>query len=496
VRTSAKLIALLLAVSIPLVGAWLASSIVAYTGGPIWIASIGAALTLVLLPLFWEAWSRSPDGRPRFGLATRLALRTLTLNASLISIALAFAPELTFKALSTRGDWMLDRFGTRADPLRGPLLKTADALEWVYRFAHENPFSRGREIERPTREDPSKHDPEPTRAPSEPRIAQPIFEQHADAIRSWSKADGPVPEAWPMKPILHAAVARMTSDDEVSIESVAQHLRDAEPDPVLRIKALHDWVADRIAYDAPAFSSRVADGAQLPPQDAETVFRTRKAVCAGYANLLAAMGAAAGEEIVVVIGDARWPGRDLSGLGHAWNAAKISGRWHLIDATWDSGYVEGDRFTKAYSTDYFLPPPTAFLIDHFPQDDRWQLNSPAISRSEFLRQPMMSAHFYALGLLMRSPTRSQVDASGSIQLVIDNPRHRFLMARPVPKDRADSPSALLGAPECAVREAAGPSAEVECALKDSGAYRLKLFGSETRSGSYAYLGEIEVNNRL
>src|SRR6185503_16173663 len=95
---------------------------------------------------------------------------------------------------------------------------------------------------------------------------------------------------------------------ETSIASVAQYIAQRETDPWMRVKALHDYVADRVSYDVEALRSKT-----YPPQDAQTVFRTRRSVCAGYANLLAALGAAAGEDIVVIGGDARNDGADLTG---------------------------------------------------------------------------------------------------------------------------------------------------------------------------------------
>ena len=53
------------------------------------------------------------------------------------------------------------------------------------------------------------------------------------------------------------------------------------------------------------------------------MFQRRRAVCAGYANLLAALGKVTGDDIRVVTGDARTDGSDLTGEGHAWNAARI-----------------------------------------------------------------------------------------------------------------------------------------------------------------------------
>ena len=50
------------------------------------------------------------------------------------------------------------------------------------------------------------------------------------------------------------------------------------------MKALHDYIADRVVYDYDSLEP----GARAP-QDAVTVFERRLGVCAGYANLLAAV---------------------------------------------------------------------------------------------------------------------------------------------------------------------------------------------------------------
>src|SRR5690606_30059317 len=100
-----------------------------------------------------------------------------------------------------------------------------------------------------------------------------------------------------------------------------------------------------------------------PPQDADTTFSTRRSVCAGYANLVAAMGQEAGLEVVVVTGDARDGEGSLSGSGHAWNAVRVDDRWYLMDATWNAGYVT-DAFVKQYGTTYLMSPPEVFGVTH------------------------------------------------------------------------------------------------------------------------------------
>ncbi len=135
----------------------------------------------------------------------------------------------------------------------------------------------------------------------------------------------------------------MPASAERSIDAVARYIAARELDPIERIKALHDWVADRISYDTAAWRGDV------PLEDAypEDVFRNRRAVCAGYARLLEELGNAVGIPIRTVHG--------MTSMGlHAWNIVALGGRVYQIDVTWDAGRVVKGRFIKSYSTDYLF----------------------------------------------------------------------------------------------------------------------------------------------
>ena len=132
----------LLILVIPLLGFWLASSLAVYFNGPMWLA-IGAGLFFFpILPLAWDAWSnvrrRKSAAPPKRRLTNlgRIMMRVLVVNLLLIGGLLAFYPQGSFKALSTRGDWMLEgRTGTIANGTRTALFFTADRLEWLYLLA-------------------------------------------------------------------------------------------------------------------------------------------------------------------------------------------------------------------------------------------------------------------------------------------------------------------------------------------------------------------------
>jgi hypothetical protein len=446
-------------VIVPALGVWLGSSLAAYLNGPVWLATLAGLLLFPVVPLVWEGYAarrRALARRlsPRFFTRwDRIVFRTLAVNIVFLIALLARFPTAAFAALSTRGDWFLEgRSGPGVAVVRATLFRAARGLEWLYDAKHENPYEDL--LARKAEAEPS---PEPA----------PLF-----------AGDGP--PVWPLPADLHPLVASLPAEAEQSICSVARYIAAHESQPWLRMKALHDYVADRVAYDAEAYRRR-----EYPPQDAETVFRSRRSVCAGYANLLAALGQAAGEDVVVIGGDARLRGSDVTGEGHAWNAARIDGRWTLIDATWDAGYLSDGRFVKRYGTEYLFTPPEVQGVTHFPDDERWQLRQPRLDRGEFFRQPMMRARFYAEGLQLLAPDRPQVSVSDGLDVAILNPRGRFFLGRYEPREGGAER-------DCEVEN--GETAAIRCRFTEDGTYRVAILAGPQRHGTFWGVGEIEVQS--
>jgi transglutaminase-like putative cysteine protease len=450
-----KVLAVLVMIAAPLLGVWVASSLAAYANARVgWVVAAGLLLFPVL-PLSWEgfaAWRRRRREKPKPRILTfgdRLVLRTLAINLLFLGLLVASTPKKVFVALSARGDWFLrDRHGAVADRVRRGAFRLAGGLEWLYEATHPNPYKK---YESKTQLHPEKP------APS----AQP---QGA---------------SWPMPRDLDPIVTRMPADAQTSIDGVARYIAAREKDPAMRVKALHDWVADNIAYDGPAFRS---GNIPLDDGDAQKVFARRLGVCAGYAQLMTALGKVTGDEIVYVVGNVRTLETPVDGLPHAWNAVKIAGTWYLLDATFDAGYLEGSTFHKKYSTDYLYTPPAVFGVSHFPDQKAWQLRDKPLSRGDFIRQPMMQPSFYARHMTLVSPDRSQVTVSGAVDVVLENPS-TYLMVDYVP-----------------VTGGKGTNCEVtgltraRCALP-TGSWSVMLFGSDQRYGSYDYLGALDVNSR-
>lgn len=477
-------------IATPVLGAWASSSLAAYSNGPVGVAAATGLLLFPGLPLAWEAWAsyrRRRRGvlKPRiltFG--DRLILRTLAVNLVFLGALLGTHPAVAFAALSTRGDWMLDgRKGARFDEARRWIFGAADRLEWLYLAVHEDTFAR--KGDHPTPEPPPLPTATPTATPTTATTTAPATTAPPPVASATPtpRPGGATPTepatAWPLAPTLHPAVASMPADAERSIESVAKYIADRESTPAGRLKAAHDWVADRIAYDGPGYAAH-----KYPPYDPPTVFASRTAVCAGYAQLLAALGQALGLEVVYVTGDARVKGGRETGEGHAWNAARVDGRYYLMDVTWDSGSLDGARFEKHYRTDYYLTPPEVFSVNHFPRDARWQLRAAPLSRGDFFRQPMMTPAFYAEHRELISPTRSQVTVKGPLEILLRTPPSLYTLASSRPQG---------GEAEKDCRIERGDVTKVTCDLPGPGAYDVSLFSNTERYGSYHFIGAVEAN---
>jgi hypothetical protein len=548
------LIKLLLAVffyGTPLLGFWLASSLTAFLGGPHYLAWSAGLLLFPVIPGLWElyTWShRRKDSKPWFTPLDRVSMKTFAVGLAFLALLLYLYPQAAFVSLSTRGDWMLDGVkGARADSARRVLFRAASAVEWLYRASRNNPYKayidkkarklaeeatqqREKELAQQREKELAQQREKELAQQREKELAQQREKESTQQGEKESTQQGEKestqqgekestqqgekestqqgekestqqgekestqqaekenkPELkWPWKGLtLHPAVSSMPASAETSISSVAHYIAKHETNPVLRIKALHDYVADRIAYDYKALYS-----GNIPSQDAESTFRTRKSVCAGYANLLSALAAAIKEQIIVVSGDARDPknGDKLTGMGHAWNAAHIGKGWYLIDACWDAGCVSREKgFEKCYKTDYLMPPPEVIIQDHFPEEPTWQLLSQPLSQGEFLRQPMLEPGFQAAGLKLVSPRRARVESGPTATVILKNPNKQWLMAG------LESDGKGIGFSSDPTNN---ETAVLERTLPDKGTYRLNMFiNKKGRYGDYGFVGSVDFVNR-
>jgi hypothetical protein len=468
----------------PLLAVWLSSSLAVFLNGPVWLAVLSGSLLFPGLPLIWEGVShrrflkkqaarKQANAKPaqRWLLFwDRLTLRTLTINLLALGVTLGSFPKQSFTALSTRGDWVLELLPEQTNAeyvghARVALFAAADGVEWLHNLARENPY-----------EDDSVTLPVPTPSPQVEVV------RNVPTDPTPNRPDVPTPEqpsrsVWPMADTLHPLVTKMPASAQTSIESVALYIAASEKDPFQRVKAMHDWIAENIAYDFATLTHS---------QTAEDVFTRRTAVCAGYARLLVEMGKITGDEVVYLVGVSRDLSGEVGGIGHAWNAVKIQEEWYLVDVTWNAGHLQNNVFVKAYGTDYLFTPPDVFHVDHFPDEPEWQLLENPISRGDWMRRPMLKPGFYAHGLKLEEPVRSQSSVGSTAQVILGNPSNRTVVASLIPKgdDGKKHPCDVKGSETARVR--------VECDVPADGIWQVQLFAGEPGLNLYPFVGQIEV----
>lgn len=471
-------------VATPLLGVWLASSLVAFFGGPREAALLGGVLLFPILPLAWEARSARRFGRrledakgrgadpPRRLLKTidRVVLRTLVVNGLFLGALLALFPRPAFTALATRGDWFLEGRGDEiSSRLRKAVHLAAGGLEWLHELANPNPYQKEGD-ETPVPDDVT---PVPERTATAPTpTEQPSFTVGGTH--------------WPHEEQVHPAVVAMPAAAETSIAAVGAHLAAREPDLFRRTKALHDWVVTRLHYDHDSVTG------VRKPQDAESVFRNRMGVCEGYARLLVELGKHAGIPIAYVVGEVREQDGALAAVGHAWNAAQVEGQWYFLDATWDDPSSSGERNPQeSYSTDYLFTPPSIAILDHLPDDPRWQLVASPLDRGAFLRQPMTRPGLAKHGLTMKEPATPIVEAQGSIDVVLDNPRLLHLMVDIGPEH--DGGGDADERTDCVI--AGTTVVRAHCTIPRAGRWIVHVYANRERYGAYDGVARIVVNGR-
>ena len=151
---------------------------------------------------------------------------------------------------------------------------------------------------------------------------------------------------------------------DTSMQSLAKSITTGKSTARQQALSIHDEMVVRIRYDVESYNAGV-----YPPQDAIAVWATKKAVCAGYSYLYAALCRSLGIPTKVIHGIAKsstattWP----TDINHAWNEVYFEGAWHIVDVTWDDPLVGGHSdYTNGQNLrwTYFDIPESQFYDTH------------------------------------------------------------------------------------------------------------------------------------
>jgi hypothetical protein len=234
------------------------------------------------------------------------------------------------------------------------------------------------------------------------------------------------------------------ADPDRHLEPLVKFLIAEHRDDFHKVKILHDWVAENIAYDVGSYFSGVKADSSVA-----STLRRRRGVCYGYATLFREICALARIPCEKISGFGRGygfaagRGGNTGDVNHAWNAVQIDERWYLVDVTWDAGHVEGRSFRKEYRTTYLFLDPHHFVYTHLPSEPKWQLLSPSLTNEQFDRLPYLRGTFFDHGMRLGKPLSRVTRVGESVQFSILVPPDIELMAGLKTPDGADLPRRTL-----------------------------------------------------
>lgn len=448
------------ALTLALIASWCVGALMLELGFGRWAAWLAGLMLMVGLPLFWD-WSadasyaqrrakkeqanKPAPWRPK--LMTRWGYRAGLINLITLLLLWGFMYERGEHALQTRAAWPLaSQDSSWATPGKDGFKALAQGvIKGQKQLRQDSPL---------------------------------VIDQLLGAGGEQDRAD----KLWPNPATTHPLVLSAEAKAPKSMEALAQHFVDKEPDLTLRAKAIHDWIATHVSYDTETLKAQAPTTAQDEPAQ---VFARRVATSAGYAQLMTRLGTLAGLEVVTIMGFARDLRGELVPAGHAWNAVKLKARWQLMDVTWDAGVLKEGKYMTQYRTEYLFTPAEVFGMEHLPDDPQWQLVAKALSKEEFLGQPLLRPSFFASGLELISPKQSGVKAQSALMLTISNPKGVALIAQQV------------GAPDRFDGEACTGSARAKeltftCPIKQAGPLWVQLYQAKG-PGSFELIGQLQAH---
>jgi transglutaminase/protease-like cytokinesis protein 3 len=225
-------------------------------------------------------------------------------------------------------------------------------------------------------------------------------------------------------------VLNTPSKVENNIQSLASYLIKPARTEREKVRALYRWVAENINYDVQSYLMKYNKQRSI-----QQILSERSTVCDGYSRLMAELAKAIDIEMVQVIGyskgyDYKIGDRFDGNPNHAWNAVKMNGRWYLLDVTWGAGYIDEDnRFIKRFQDHYFLTPPESFILDHLPQDERWQLIDQPITLKEFENGLFLRPAFFQYGLSVKNQYKNTLDVYNETKIEFYTPDNVSLIAQ-------------------------------------------------------------------
>lgn len=185
-----------------------------------------------------------------------------------------------------------------------------------------------------------------------------------------------------------------------TVRAIVTTLIDTSWTKLEKLRALYMWETKHIAFDCKAYHHPGNYAA-----NASVALNERKTTSKGFALFFKALCDVTGIECYVVEGLLRTEPDEIGKLDNKhrqyWNVAVIDDVQYLIDPTLGAGTTDAKmrRFTPNRTDAWWLANRELFALSHYPDKPQWQLLEKPVTRSEFSKAPVITAHALALGVL-------------------------------------------------------------------------------------------------
>ncbi len=220
-------------------------------------------------------------------------------------------------------------------------------------------------------------------------------------------------------------VQKLGTLDSLNVARITDTLTRRLPEKEQKARAIFYWIANNISWDLKAIKS--GDQRKSNPED---VIRFRKATPLGFAKLFQEMSSGANIRCLVVDGFIKNSTDDINNpadeINHSWNVVQLGtspDQFYFVDVARASGYADKklSLFTREFTGNYFFPERALFNLDHFPDNDAWQLGGGPKSKKEFYALPVIGRAAYGISLkkpvpvsgVIKARTKSKVNFSFS-----------------------------------------------------------------------------------
>ena len=195
------------------------------------------------------------------------------------------------------------------------------------------------------------------------------------------------------------------------------------------IKLVYKWISNNITFDCEDYLDKLKNKDDMNYLSQEEIFSEGETTSHGYVTLFITILSDIDEKIETKIIKGYVKnflykyGIEFEAPNHEWIMVNINNRWYLVDPTFGAGYCTYTHkklvFTHYYNNFYCFTPPELFIKTHFPEEEKYQLNSKKINIDMFYKLPIYKTNFFNFGFKSAQPEEGTLNIEKEGKIIIN-----------------------------------------------------------------------------